>query len=88
MKILKSEKGYALFLTVLIIVLFGILTVSLLTIVMSGVSKNTIREDVTQAGELSEKGLQRITNQINHDIQNNIPEKGVSETQFITLLKI
>lgn len=48
MKILKSEKGYALFLTVLIIVLFGILTVSLLTIVMSGVSKNTIREDVTQ----------------------------------------
>lgn len=48
MKILKSEKGYALFLTVLIIVLFGILTVSLLTIVMSGVSKNTIREDVTK----------------------------------------
>lgn len=87
MKILKSEKGYALFLTVLIIVLFGILTVSLLTIVMSGVSKNTIREDVTQAGELSEKGLQRITNQINHDIQNNIPEKGVSETQFITLFE-
>lgn len=82
---IKSEKGYSLFLTVLIVVLFSILAVSLLAIVMSGTSKNMIREDFTQANELSEKGFQHIVNQINYELQQNILEKGVSETQFKSL---
>lgn len=85
MRNIKNETGYSLFLTVLIVVIFSILAVSLLAIVMSGANKNTLREDFTQANELSDKGLQQIVNQINYDIQQNISEKGISETQFRTL---
>lgn len=82
MKTVKNEKGYALFITVFIIVLFSILAVSLITIVLSGANKNTARENTMQAVELSDKGLEHIINQINYDLQSNIPEKGISEKQF------
>lgn len=87
MRRLMTERGYALFLTLMIIILFGVLAVSLLTIVVSGANRNAIREDVTQANELSEKALQHIINKINHELQESIPEKGISETDFKTLFE-
>lgn len=65
-----SENGYTLFLVVLIIVLFGILTISLLTITFNGAKKSASREDVTQATELSDKGVQRFI----HEIQSQLNE--------------
>lgn len=87
MKHLDNERGYALFLAVLIIVLFGVLTISLLTIVLSGTNKTAIREDITQASELSEKGLQHIVSQINNELQTKIGENGISRTHFVDELE-
>lgn len=82
MKVIKKEDGYALFLTLLIIVLFGILSVSLLTVVVSGSKKNAVRQDITQATELSEKGLQHITNQINMELTDALGENGIPRSLF------
>lgn len=86
MKHLKNERGYALFLAVLIIVLFGVLAVSLMTIVMSGTKKTDVREDITQATELSEKGLQHITNQINKELEDALGENGLPRSEFAAKL--
>ena len=86
MKYLKNEKGYALFLTVFIIVLFSILAVSLITIVLSGANKTAVREDITQAKELSDKGLEHIVNQINKELQDEIGETGLPRSEFASTL--
>ena len=82
MKYLKREKGYALFLTVLIIALFSILAVSLTTIVLSGANKTAVREEVTQASELSDKGLQHMLNQINKELEDELGETGLPRSEF------
>lgn len=86
-KRLQGSHGYALFMTMLIIVLFGILAVSLITVVVSGAQKNTIREHMTQAGELSEKGIEHITNQIHKDLDDIIGENGISKSHFLDELE-
>ena len=82
MKYLKREKGYALFLTVLIIALFSILAVSLTTIVLSGANKTAVREDITQAAELSDKGIQHIVSQINKELEDALGETGLPRSEF------
>lgn len=88
MKYFKEERGYALFLTVLIIGLFSILAVSLITVVLSGANKTAIREDITQASELSEKGTKHLIKQINYELQTELDKHvdGLSRTEFINEL--
>lgn len=86
MKHLKNDHGYALFIAVLIIVLFSVLAVSLMTIVMSGAKKTEVREDITQATELSEKGLQHITNQINKELEDALGDNGIPRSEFAAKL--
>lgn len=74
MKKCQHERGYTLFLVVLTLTLFGILTVSLLTITFGGMTKSATREDVTQAAELSEKGLQRFIQELQLELTNILEE--------------
>ncbi|HLS23177.1 MAG TPA: hypothetical protein VK037_04600, partial [Pseudogracilibacillus sp.] len=83
MKRAHNEKGYTLFLVVLMIVVFSVISMSLITVTISGAKRSEVRENVTQAGELAEKGLNRLVQQIRADIQAEIPEEGLSKEDFI-----
>lgn len=75
-KRLHNENGYALFLSLLVILLFSLLTMLLLSVVVSGAKKNVIREHHVQAGELAEKGVEHLTSQIQKDLEDMVGEKG------------
>lgn len=89
---LSNDKGYSLFLTVLIMVVFTIVSVSLISVVISGAKKSTKRESHTQAHELAEKGLKHLTSQINKDLNEKLLNDGRSQTEFrtdlVTVLKV
>lgn len=87
MKSFQNEKGYALFLTVFIIILFSILAVSLITVVLSGANRTAVREDHTQAMELSDKGFEHLVNQINSELASKIDENGISKSHFVDELE-
>lgn len=82
----RDEHGYALFLTVLIITLFGILAMSLIAIVVSGAKKNAIREDLTQAGELAEKGMEHLTNKMQTELETSIGTEGIARSDYIAAI--
>lgn len=81
-RILSNEKGYSLFIAVLITVVFMVIAVSLLSMTMAGTSKSSTREEIVQSTELSDKGMQHITQQIYAELQNVIPEEGLLSTHF------
>lgn len=85
-----NEKGYTLFLVVLMIVVFSVISMSLITVTISGAKRSEVRENVTQAGELAEKGLKHLTQQINFELQQKLDEykdvDGVTKDEFITML--
>ena len=84
---LKNQHGYTLLITLVLLILFSILGLSLLSLSMSGTSKNEIREDNVQSQDLSEKGIDRITHQINSELTKKIEEdNGLTRTNFINLL--
>lgn len=82
MKASKNERGYALFLVIFIVVLFGVLSTSLLTLTLTGAKRNAIREDVTKATELSEKGIQHITQHIYNELKGLLGSDGLPKDQF------
>jgi len=81
-----NEKGYSLILTMLIFLLFTVLSVSVLTVALSGVKRNQTSEDYVQARELANKGIEHITNQIQSDLKNELGEEGITRSEFITKL--
>ena len=84
---IENEKGYTLLLAVLIGVLFSIMIVTLVTLTMSGISKNDIREDNQQATGLSQKGLTHINNYINDQLKSEIGDEGILQEDFIDELE-
>src|SRR5690625_2562591 len=86
MRILHNQNGYTLFLTVLIILLFSILAISLITLTISGAKKSSAREEVTQASELADKGVQHITQQINKELEDALGENGLPRDEFMNEL--
>lgn len=84
-----QEQGYTLFLTIFIILLFGVLSLSLMSITISGAKKSSLREDYTQATELAQKGVKKITQEINHDIQEKISSYpgGVTKSHYTELVE-
>src|SRR5699024_7770974 len=85
---LRNKNGYALFLTLLVIVIFGILSVSLISILQSGNKRAYTREHHTQASELSEKGLQHIVNKINSELKTALGIEGLSRSEFTEQLEV
>lgn len=78
----NNEQGYTLFLAVFIGVLFSIMAITLITFTSSGILKNDNHEDKQQALELSEKGLEHITQQIKHKLQEELEQYEDGLTKF------
>lgn len=83
-KHIQQEKGYTLFLTLLVAILFGVLAITSIMLTMNGVMRNRVREQDVQARELAEKGLEHITQEINTQLESmvNSSHDGVSVTEF------
>ncbi|WP_404337423.1 hypothetical protein [Planococcus rifietoensis] len=85
--LLKKEQGYALLITLIILLVFSILGISLMTMTMNGIAKNDMRQDVTRSTDLSTKGIDLITNQINTDLIKYLGVNGKTREEFIFQLE-
>lgn len=65
---LKNESGYTIVLTLMLIVLFTILGISMMNLTLSGSKKSESREANTQASDLSMKGLDYFVETIQYDV--------------------
>lgn len=83
MKLLKSEKGYSLLLTLMIIVLFSILGTSLIAMSMNGMQKNDTRERTIQSNDLATKGINHITAQITSELNTALANNGLSASNYV-----
>lgn len=77
MKHLHNQRGYALLLTIGIVVILTVLGISLLTLSASGIKKNTSREDNVQAHKLSQMGLEFVSNEIFNKVQQQLGTDGL-----------
>ena len=87
-KIVKKEQGYALFLVMVIVILFGVLSTSLLALTATGAKRSMTREDVTKATEMSEKGIQHTVQHIQNELKTVIGESGIPKDEFASRLSI
>lgn len=87
MKYLKQQNGYALLVTLLILVVFSVLGTTLMMFTLNGGSKNEVREDITQSADLSQKGIDLMTTQINDDLTKYLGANGVPRTDFLFQLE-
>src|SRR5690625_1304026 len=78
----KNERGYTLFLVVFIVIMFGVLSTALLALTTSGAQRNVVREDVTKATELSEKGTNHIVQKIQKELVDSIGPTGVTKDVY------
>lgn len=87
MRNLFTEQGYALLLTLMIMLVFSILGISLITATMNGSAKNEIRQDITRSTDLSTKGIDLIVSQINTDLTKYLGSNGKPREEFIFQLE-
>lgn len=87
MKYLKQQNGYALLVTLLILVVFSVLGTTLMMFTLNGGSKNEVREDITQSADLSQKGIDLITTQINSELTTYLGINGRPRTEFVYQLE-
>ncbi|MGI2326455.1 hypothetical protein [Planococcus sp. YIM B11945] len=87
MKYIKNEKGYALLLTLVLLILFSILGTSLIVMSSNGTAKNEVRQDITQSSDLSQKGIDLVTTQVNSELTAFLGANGKPRTEFIFQLE-
>lgn len=83
----NKESGYALLVTLMIILVFSVLGVSLMMMTMNGSAKNEIRQDITRSTDLSIKGIDLITTKINYDLTEYLGANGKPRADFIYQLE-
>jgi len=86
MNITKCEKGYSLLLSLMVLIIFSILGLSLITLTSSSILKNDIREDRTQAKDISDKGIEFLTLSIQKELTDFIQTGSVGKADFQTKL--
>lgn len=86
MKALKTEKGYTLLITIIVLVLFSVLGFSLFTLTVGGITKNESREHNTQAKDLSVKGLDFVITEIQYKLDTFLRD-GQNATDYKTKLE-
>ena len=86
MKYVHNDSGYALLLSILILIMFSVLGMSMLALSSQGIKQNSYRADDTQAIRQSEKGIDRIVADINAELTNSLGENGLSAAAFETKL--
>ncbi|WP_142827705.1 hypothetical protein [Planococcus soli] len=84
---LKNQHGYALLLTLGLIVIFTILGASLLMLTSNGAAKNEVRQDITRSSDLSQKGIDLVTTQVNAELVTFLGDNGRPRTEFILQLE-
>lgn len=68
MYFIHNKQGNTFIITVILLLLFSILGLSLISLTLSGASKNEVRQDEVRASALAEKGVDRITQEINLEL--------------------
>lgn len=79
---LNNERGYTLLLVLLLAVLLGAFATMLMFMTTNGMKKDDVREDVTQATELTEKGLDRVVEEIQFDLKKELGTDGLTVNAF------
>lgn len=82
MHITKCEKGYSLLLSLTVLIIFSILGLSLITLTTNSIVKNEIREDRTQAMDISDKGIEFLTLSIQKELEDYIQTGTVGRADF------
>ena len=78
----QNDRGYSLLLAIGALLIFSILGISLMTLTSSGVSKNTNRQEIIQATDLSEKGIDYMIGSIQSELVNYIDSENIGKSQF------
>lgn len=86
MKILKSQQGYTMLITITVVMIFSILGISLLYLATNGAMRSESRESNTQALRLATKGEEFLLAKMKAEIEHKI-ENGVSPDQFKEILE-
>lgn len=86
MNYLRSNKGYALLITLSVIIFFTVLGMTMLALASNGTKKNEIRYDSVQATAQAEKGIDRIVTTINNELASGLGVAGIERGDFIKLL--
>ena len=87
MKLAKRQDGYTLLITLVLILLFVVLGMSLMSLTSSGIAKNEVRQDITRSASLSDKGIDRITSEINTELTTALGTSGLTRGNFIDKLE-
>ncbi|WLV24111.1 hypothetical protein QR721_10745 [Aciduricibacillus chroicocephali] len=82
----RAEDGYTLILVLLCATLFFMFAFLLVAMTTNGMKRDDVREDVTQATELSEKGLDRVVEEIQSDLKNVLGTEGLTASAFSGVL--
>lgn len=82
----QNENGYSLLLTFAVIIIFTILGLSLITLTSSGITKNNTREELVQAQDLSDKGIDYAIKDIQAILKKEITDKPMGKTAFEAFL--
>ncbi|QCR32030.1 hypothetical protein [Lysinibacillus sp. SGAir0095] len=82
MNITKCEKGYALLLALTVLIILSILGLSLITLTTNSILKNDTREDIVQAKDVSDKGVEFLTASIQKELQTYISAGTVGKADF------
>ncbi|MDI7741503.1 type II secretion system protein [Lysinibacillus fusiformis] len=82
MNMTKCEKGYSLLLSLTVLIIFSILGLSLITLTSNSILKNEIREDRTQAMDISDKGIEFMSSAIQKELEDYIQTGTVGRADF------
>ena len=82
----QNNKGYSLLLAICAILIFSILGLSLLGLTSNGIAKNTNREEIIQAQDLSDKGFDYVVGDIQKTLEKQIVATPMGKTEFGTFL--
>lgn len=81
-KHLKNNNGSALLIAVAILMIFTILGLTLMTLTTNGLAKNETRENIVQATDLADKGIEFIIADIQAKLQEFISSGNVNKSLF------
>lgn len=84
---LDNQSGYSLLITIVLIILFSILGLSMLALTSSGIQKNEVRQDTVRSADLSDKGIDYLSKQINSDLTIKLGSNGLPRGKFIEELE-
>lgn len=83
----KNQNGSSLLLTLALVILFSVLGLSLLSLSISGFSKNNIRQDTVSSYDLSQKGIDYLVNKIEYEIKTDLGENGLAASTYVSKLE-